>query len=89
MARVFFATMMRKFSIKEIRRKVQRGITTLLRIMSLFYHPILPKQIEMASLLFIQSELPDEVMTDEVFRVVARGQPSGIFHHTVHCSSSP
>ena len=29
----------------------------------------------MASLLFIQSELPDEVMTDEVFRVVARGQP--------------
>ena len=53
--------------------------------MSLFYHLILPKQIEMASLLFIQSELPDEVMTDEVmtdevmtdevFRVVARGQP--------------
>lgn len=61
--------------LKKLEGRFRERITTLLRIMSLFYHLILPKQIKMASLLFIQSELPDEVMTDEVFRVVARGQP--------------
>ena len=43
--------------LKKLEGRFRERITTLLRIMSLFYHLILPKQIEMASLLFIQSEL--------------------------------
>ena len=76
------------YQLEKLEGRFRERITTLLSIMSLFYHLILPKQIEMASLLFIQSEL-QFILEKKMARKGEGGKGRLLIFHFLFCFLKP